>query len=68
MDLTHYCPECGKPMAEEPKWRGLWTCPDSKVRLNSAPPYQFKCNGLQLTDEGAALFHNEMLRLVSAGN
>jgi hypothetical protein len=49
------CPNCGKPMEEQPKFKGLWTCPD-KIPINDAPPFQLKCDGMELTEEGAAEF------------
>ncbi len=57
------CPKCGKIMAEEPKFKGLWTCPDYKVRLNDKPPFYFKCTGMLLTDEGAAQFEAVLTKL-----
>ncbi len=42
-------------MEEQPKFKGLWTCPD-KTPINDAPPYEFKCDGMELTEEGAAEF------------
>ena len=58
----HPCPNCKKPMIEEPKFPGLWMCPDGKIRLNDSPPYRFKCEGKELTDGGAEAFHRELCR------
>lgn len=57
------CPKCGKPMDEQPKFPGLWVCEDGKIPLNDAPPFRFKCDGLELTNEGARALHTEILRL-----
>ena len=56
MNLIKPCPICGKPMAEEAKFPGLWICPDGKIQLNDSPPYRFKCDGLMLTKEGSEEF------------
>lgn len=47
------CPKCGKPMAEEPQFKGLWMCPDYKLAINSRPPFRYKCTGSKLTKAGA---------------
>jgi|GEM_PF-5213052 len=65
---TRPCPECGKPMCEETGWKGLWTCPDSKIRLNDSPPFRFKCDGKEITDEGVELFEAEIIRLIASSN
>jgi hypothetical protein len=49
-------------MTEEPKFKGLWSCPDSKIALNNRPPFQFKCEGMTLTDEGAELFEEALFK------
>ena len=56
------CPKCGKEMSEEPKFPGLWTCPDSKIRLNDEAPFKFKCDGIKLTVDGAVAFEDELHR------
>lgn len=56
------CPKCGKPMAEEPKFKGLWMCPDGKIRLNETAPFAFKCDGMKLTNAGVKALENELLR------
>lgn len=62
------CPECGKPMTESEGFPGLWCCPDSKIRLNDEPPYRFKCQGLEITEEGYAAFDREVLRQTACLN
>ena len=56
------CPKCGKLMAEEPKFPGLWVCPDGKKRLTAVPPYLFKCSGMFLTEAGQRQFDAELWR------
>jgi hypothetical protein len=68
LENTRPCPECGKPMIEEPEWKGLWTCPDSKIKLNDAPPFRFKCDGKELTNEGVEVFETEYIRLIAQLN
>lgn len=68
MNVPRQCPQCGKPMAEEPKWKGLWACPDSKIRLNDEPPYQYQCDGMELTEEGVEAFNAELWRIHTARN
>ncbi len=49
------CPKCGKPMAEQPRFKGLWMCPDYINALNPdhGPPFDYRCDGMELTDDGA---------------
>ena len=54
------CPKCGRPMEEQRNFPGLWMCPDAKVRLNDAPPFQFKCDGMYITESGARAFEEEV--------
>lgn len=60
--MDHICPKCGKQMAEEPKFKGYWMCPDGKVLLSDFPPYIRKCDGSELTQEGAADLEDELMR------
>lgn len=62
------CPKCGKDMSEEPEFKGLWTCPDFKVRLTERPPFRFKCTGMELTEEGGAALVSEIERLIAERN
>lgn len=62
---AHPCPKCGKLMAEEPQFKGLWTCPDYKMKLNEKPPFQFKCTGMVLTEEGATALEAEVFRILN---
>lgn len=62
MNEAHLCPKCGKEMREEPRFPGLWCCPDYKIRLNERPPYQFKCNGTEVTEAGVKAFDAECRR------
>lgn len=64
----HLCPKCGKPMAEEPEWPGLWVCPGYKIRLNDAPPFRFACTGSELTDRGVQVFEAELYNLIAERN
>jgi hypothetical protein len=64
----HLCPKCGKPMVEQPKFPGLWMCPDGKIFLNDSPPFRRLCEGMELTDEGAELFDAELRRQWSERN
>ena len=59
------CPKCGKPMHEEIKFFGLWSCPDSKIILTDKPPYLRKCDGMELTEEGSQAFEDELKKLAS---
>lgn len=60
MSTIFECPKCGKPMPEEAKMKGVYMCPDYKVRLNDAPPYRFKCTGLHVTDQAGVEFQKEL--------
>lgn len=62
------CPECGKAMEEQPKFPGLWVCPDGKIQLNDAPPFRFKCYGMELTEAGANALENEMMKIAISRN
>ena len=68
MKDKHPCPNCGKPMVENPKWRGHWTCPDSLKPLNSGPPYKFKCYGMAFEPHAVEEFNQELLRLIALRN
>lgn len=57
------CPKCGKPMREQPKFRGLWTCPDYQHAINDAPPFQYKCTGMELTPEGQSALQDEIFKI-----
>lgn len=57
------CPKCGRPMAEETQFPGLWTCPGYKVRLNDKAPFRFECTGMELTEAGAEAFADEVMRV-----
>lgn len=59
---TLMCPKCGKAMAEQPKFAGLWICPDYVEPLNKRPPFRYKCKGMVLTDAGAAAMDEELRR------
>lgn len=59
----YLCPKCGKQMEEQPKFRGLWQCPDYRTALNDKPPFVYKCNGINLTDAAAEALHEELMRL-----
>lgn len=48
------CPKCGRPMAEETKFAGLWTCP-----LYG----EFACEGFELTESGAQAIVDELIRI-----
>lgn len=56
MTLVHNCPKCGKEMREQKHFPGLWTCIDYGPPLNDKPPYRYKCDGMELTKEGAKAF------------
>ena len=63
------CPKCGKPMLEEPKWPGLWRCPDYSAPINTdGPPFFYKCRGMEVTEEASEAFHNEMHRIIAERN
>jgi hypothetical protein len=55
-------------MIEQPKFPGLWLCPDSKVKLTDSPPFRRLCEGMELTDEGAELFDAELRRQAAERN
>lgn len=50
--MSKPCPKCGRPMAEETMFRGLWTCPRYATMI-SKNPLKFRCDGFELTNEGA---------------
>jgi hypothetical protein len=62
MILIKPCPFCGKPMEEQPKFPGLWMCPDYRNPINDAPPFEYKCRGIEMTDEAAADFEELLTR------
>lgn len=62
------CPKCGKPMIENPKWRGQWSCPDYRKALNDAPPFEYKCTGMTITQSGADAFDEAVLKIQIARN
>jgi len=49
-------------MVEQPQFKGLWMCPDYRNALNDAPPFQYKCKGIELTEEGAEEFEQLLLK------
>jgi len=61
-DQEAVCPVCGKEMVEEAEFPGLWVCVDGKVPINHEPPYQWKCRGMVMTEEGAEAFEKELYR------
>lgn len=46
------CPKCGRPMAEETMFKGLWTCP-----LYG----KLACNGFEITEIGAQAFVDKLI-------
>ena len=56
------CPKCGKVMAEESEFEGLWTCPDYKVTTDNKPPFRYKCTGMILTEKGSQNLEDELYR------
>lgn len=62
------CPECGKAMREQPTFKGLWMCPDYEKPINQAPPFEFKCKGMVLTQEGSDAFDAELRRRILESN
>lgn len=64
----HSCPKCGKPMSEQKKFSGLWTCPDFKNPLNNAAPYRFKCNGMFIEDRAVKEFEDACWEIVQRRN
>lgn len=43
-------------------------CPDYKKPINKRPPFQFKCTGMKITEEGEQAFNNEVWRLIQERN
>lgn len=43
-------------MIVQPKFSGLWMCPDAVTPLNNQPPFEYKCNGMELTGRAANEF------------
>lgn len=68
MKQFHPCPECGKPMSEQEQWHGVWTCPDYKKPTNNAPPYRYKCHGMEIEKQGSDLFLQEISRIIAERN
>ena len=62
------CPICGQPLVEQPKFPGLWLCPDYVTPLNDRPPYQYRCTGTHLPAAGAKHFDAELLKLIVQKN
>lgn len=55
------CPKCGRPMAEETQFVGLWTCPGYRNWLHTK--LRFECDGMELTEAGAQAFEDELMRV-----
>lgn len=68
MTESHKCPYCGKAMSEQPKFPGLWTCPDYVNPLNESPPFEYKCTGIELTKEGEDNFDAALWDVVRSRN
>jgi ribosomal protein L37AE/L43A len=64
----HPCPKCGKPMSEQKKGSGLWTCPDFKTPINHEPPYQFKCTGMEVEAFTAKDFEETCWKIIQRRN
>lgn len=68
MKVIKHCLRCGKEMAEQPKFPGLWMCPDYKVALNDSPPFRYKCEGMELTGVGSEALERELFKIISERN
>lgn len=42
-------------MVEQPKFKGLFVCPDYRTPINENEPFQYKCKGMHLTEHGTML-------------
>lgn len=67
MTTEHPCPLCGKPMIKNPEWPGMWKCPDY-VAVNTRPPFEFKCKGLEATDEAVEEFEKVCQQVLAEMN
>lgn len=68
MSEARQCPNCGQPMQPVATWPGLWICPDYKTPTNNAPPFEFKCTGLDADDEAVKTFFEEIARMAQERN
>lgn len=57
--MSKPCPKCGRPMAEETMFRGLWTCPGYSQIVADAT---WGCDGFELTEAGAAAMVDEFMQ------
>lgn len=55
-------------MEENPKWKGVFSCPDFRVKLNYSPPFKFKCTGLKISRKASADFYNEVRLRIAQTN
>lgn len=55
-------------MLEAPKFRGLWQCPNYIKPINNAPPFEYACTGMEITEEGVAEFDKELLKAYMTQN
>lgn len=55
-------------MVEQPKFKGLWMCPDFDKPINDRPPFKFKCTGMHLTEKGAREFTGAMALAIAQTN
>jgi ribosomal protein L37AE/L43A len=62
------CPKCGKPMVEQLEFPGLWICPDFVEPINFAPPFKYKCDGMEMEDRAARDFQTEIEKQIAERN
>ena len=55
-------------MIEQKHWAGLWICPDYQHPINAAPPFEFKCTGMELTAEGRKEFVKAAMEIICERN
>lgn len=69
MGQDHPCPKCGKPMIEQPKWEGLWTCPDYQKPIGKrGKVFVYKCTGMKILKKGVQAFDREVEKLIAESN
>lgn len=67
-EQKHICPQCGKPMVENPQWLGVWFCPDYIEPINDRAPFKYKCEGLEISDAAADECDADFMRMLCQRN
>lgn len=55
-------------MRENTKWPGMWMCRDYENPLNPAPPFSYKCYGVEFEAKGVAEFYAACAKVIQERN